>query len=328
MLGGRCTHRLDCPAQPESVVSVSKVILDTDPGIDDALALLFLAASPALELLAVTTVHGNAGVDITTRNALYLTWRFGIEVPVHRGASKPLDRPENPPATMVHGHNALGDVPLEPPPIRAAATPAYQAIIDLARSHPGEITLIAIGPLTNLALALQADPGIADLFKQVVIMGGAFGFDGVYGNVTPLAEANIYNDPEAAQCVFAAGWPLTVVSLDVTAGCVMSPEYIATIGADAGEAGRFIAQISEPYIAFYRGRDHIDGCCMHDAAAVGWLIAPHLFETVRGSPRADTEGEARGRTTLADAGPVARITASLDNPSLLTLFAATLRAAA
>lgn len=199
-----------------------KIIFDTDPGIDDAMALLFIEASPALDLLAITTIFGNADIETTTRNALYLKQRFGLSAPVYKGTDKPLTRPRNPSPTFVHGENGLGDVELTGlVPAQPEAKPAYQAIIDIARQHPGEVTLVAVGPLTNLALALKADPEVATLLKAVVIMGGAFGVAGKPGNVTPVAEANIWNDPEAADLVFTAPWALTAVSLDVTTQVVM-----------------------------------------------------------------------------------------------------------
>lgn len=317
----------------------SKIIFDTDPGIDDAMALLFIAASPALELMAVTTVFGNADIDTTTRNALYLKDRFGLEAPVFKGTDKPLTRPRNPSPTFVHGENGLGDVELTGlVPAQPEAKPAHQAIIDLARAHPGEITLVAVGPLTNLALALKADPEVATLLKAVVIMGGAFGVAGKPGNVTPVAEANIWNDPEAADLVFTAPWPVTAVSLDVTSQVVMSPGYMDDLEACAGPAGAFLNAISKPYAAFYGGRDGIVGCCVHDAAAVAFVIAPSLFETRRGAIRVVTEGIALGQTCQKVEGelfgpsawddmPIQAVTVGVKAEGLLALYRETMRAA-
>jgi inosine-uridine nucleoside N-ribohydrolase len=316
----------------------TKIIFDTDPGIDDAMALLFIQASPALDLLAVTTVFGNADIDTTTRNALYLKDRFGLTAPVYKGTDKPLTRPRNPSPTFVHGENGLGDVELtglvaaEP-----EAKPAYQAIIDLARANPGEVTLVAVGPLTNLALALQADPEVATLLKAVVIMGGAFAVAGKPGNVTPVAEANIWNDPEAADLVFTAPWFVTAVSLDVTTQVVMSPAYMEELEVSAGPAGAFLNAISKPYAAFYGGRDGIVGCCVHDAAAVAFVIDPSLFDVRRGSIRVITDGIALGQTcqmvegelfgpSAWDGHPVQAITVGVDEAGLLKLYRETMRA--
>jgi len=316
----------------------TKIIFDTDPGIDDAMALLFIQASPALDLVAVTTVFGNADIDTTTRNALYLKHRFGLTAPVYKGADKPLTRPRNPSPTFVHGENGLGDVELTGlVPGQPEAKPAYQAIIDLAREHPGEITLVAVGPLTNLALALQADPEVATLLKAVVVMGGAFAVAGKPGNVTPVAEANIWNDPEAADRVFTAPWFVTAVSLDVTSQVVMSPAYMEALEATAGPAGAFLNAISKPYAAFYGGRDGIVGCCVHDAAAVAFVIDPSLFQTRRGSIRVITDGIALGQTlqkvegelfgpSAWDDQPVQAVTVGVKAEGLLRLYAGTMGA--
>ena len=315
-----------------------KIIFDTDPGIDDAMALLFIQASPALDLLAITTIFGNADIETTTRNALYLKQRFGLAAPVFKGTDKPLTRPRNPSPTFVHGENGLGDVELTGlVPARPEAKPAHQAIIDLARQHPGEVTLVAVGPLTNLALALQSDPEVATLLKAVVIMGGAFGVAGKPGNVTPVAEANIWNDPEAADQVFTAPWALTAVSLDVTTQVVMSPAYMDALEASAGAAGQFLNEISRPYAAFYGSRDGIEGCCVHDAAAVAFVIDPSLFTLRRGSVRVVTEGIALGQTCQKAEGelfgpsawddqPIQAVTVAVDGARLLELYAQTMKA--
>ena len=318
-------------------MTTQKIIFDTDPGIDDAMALLFIEASPALDLVAVTTVFGNSDIETTTRNALYLKDRFGLTAPVYKGTDKPLTRPRNPSPTFVHGENGLGDVELTGLVAREPeAKPAYQAIIDLARENPGEITLVAVGPLTNLALALQADPEVATLLKAVVIMGGAFAVAGKPGNVTPVAEANIWNDPEAADLVFTAPWFVTAVSLDVTTQVVMSPAYMEDLEAAGGPAGAFLNAISKPYAAFYGGRDGIVGCCVHDAAAVAYVIDPSLFETRRGSIRVITDGIALGQTcqkvegelfgpSAWDDQPIQAITVGVNEAGLLKLYAETMK---
>src|ERR1700712_4910045 len=163
-----------------------KVIYDTDPGVDDAMALVFQALHPDIELLGITSVYGNATVSTTTSNALYLRSRFCPGVPVARGAAAPLHRAPPAPLGWIHGDNGLGNIELsQPADTTLDPRPAHQFIIDTIRALPGKVTLIAVGPLTNLALALQADPDIAGLVKQVVIMGGAFGTAGGLGEVLP-----------------------------------------------------------------------------------------------------------------------------------------------
>ncbi|WP_245557308.1 nucleoside hydrolase [Kaistia granuli] len=281
------------PAAPAPM----KVIYDTDPGIDDAMALLFLEYAPSVDLVGITTVLGNASIDTTTRNALYLKELFEIEAPVARGAAKPLVLPLTEEPHYVHGHNGLGDVPI-PDTITAAEheLPAHRFIIEMVRKHPGEITLVAVGRMTNLALALREDPGIAALVKQVVIMGGAFGYSGHSGNVTPVAEANIIGDPHAADEMFAAQWPIVVVGLDVTQECVMTTAYMQELREKAGKAGQFFWDISRFYEDFYRKATGIDGIFVHDSSAVAYLLDPSLFETRTGPIKVVTEGIAIGQT--------------------------------
>lgn len=272
------------------------VILDTDPGVDDALALLYLRAHPALKLLAMTTVFGNADIETTTRNALYLRDRFCPETPVYRGAAAPLERPRGASPTHVHGDNGLGDIDLPPVVSQAQPGAAHEQIVALTRAHPGQVTLIAIGPLTNLALALRAAPDIAQLVAQVVVMGGAFGTGGKGGNVTPFAEANIHNDPEAADTVLAGGWPVTLIGLDVTSLCVLTNAEAARMALCGGEAGRFASEVSCGYAAAYGLHDGLDGCCLHDVAAVAYALDPAPFQTRRGAITVDLDGARRGET--------------------------------
>ncbi len=302
-----------------SPASPKLVILDTDPGVDDALALLYLRASPSLRLLAMTTVFGNAEIDTSTRNALYLRDRFCPDVPVYRGAPAPLSRPRGPSPTHVHGENGLGDIVLHP--FAGAADPgaAHEQIIDLVRTHRHQITLLAIGPLTNLALALRAAPDIAGLVAQVVVMGGAFGTDGKSGNVTPFAEANIHNDPEAADEVLAADWPVTLVGLDVTTRCVLTN---AQAEALTGEAGDFAREVSRSYAAAYARYDGLDGCCLHDVAAVAFAIDPSPFSTRRGGVVVELDEDRRGQTRWAahDRRPAQDICLAVDASRVVTSF--------
>ena len=206
-----------------------KVIFDTDPGVDDAMALLFLYYAPEIELIGITTTHGNGTIATTTHNALYLTERFGIDLPVAQGSGAPLAGAAADPPVFVHGHNGLGDIPL-PQNIakKTDSRPAYRFIIDMVRAHAQEVAIVAVGPLTTLALALRNDPEIAGLVRRLVIMGGAFGHHGHLGNVTPAAEANILSDPHAADETLGGSWPITMVGLDVTQQTLMTTEFLKT----------------------------------------------------------------------------------------------------
>ncbi|BEV72596.1 nucleoside hydrolase [Paludibacterium sp. THUN1379] len=293
-----------------------KVLFDTDPGIDDAMALYLLHRHPDIELLGITTVHGNAHTDITTRNALYLCERFGIDAPVARGASQPLvGRKDHVPA-MVHGEDALGNIgPIAPPRRQPDPRPAHRLIIDTVRQHPGEVTLVAVAPLTNLALALKEDPEIAGLVRQVVIMGGAFAIHAPGGNVSPVAEANILCDPYAADQVLTAPWPVVMVGLDVTHQVLMPRTLFQQLRDQGGEHGRLLWQISQQYLSFYARQEKIDGCFVHDASAVAYVINPALFQLRHGPIRVVTDGIAVGQTILNASGRSYRSNAWQDIPS-------------
>lgn len=272
-----------------------KVIFDTDPGIDDAMALLFLHHHPDIDLIGITTVFGNASVETTTRNALFLKREWEIAAPVAMGDGKAFNPMRNPVdwPVMIHGHDGLGnidvpetiDLPVDP-------LPAHRFIIDTVRRNPGEVTLIAVGRMSNLAFALKEDPEIATLVKQVIIMGGAFD---VPGNITPAAEANIHGDPEAADVVMTAPWKVTVVGLDVTMKTVMTRTLLKEIVAKGGARAQLLSDISQLYIDFY-GRHVKDGMVVHDSCACVYLVAPEFFTTRSGPIRVVSGGIADGQT--------------------------------
>ena len=272
-----------------------KVIFDTDPGIDDAMALLFLHQHPDIDLIGITTVFGNASVETTTRNALFLKREWSIPAPVAKGDGKAFNPMRNPTdwPVMIHGHDGLGnidlpetiDLPLDP-------RPAHRFIIDTVRDNPGEVTLVAVGRMSNLAFALKEDPEIAGLVKQVIIMGGAFD---VPGNITPAAEANIHGDPEAADAVMAAPWTVTVVGLDVTMKTVMTRTLLNAVAEAGGARARLLSDISQLYIDFY-GRHVDDAMVVHDSCACAYLVAPEFFTTRSGAIRVVAGGIADGQT--------------------------------
>ena len=201
-----------------------RVIFDTDPGVDDAIALLFLLRSPELQLEAVTTVFGNVDVEQTTRNALIILDVAGRpDVPVARGADRPLLRERGLRGATVHGDNGLGGIELPSPSTAPIARRAAELIVEHIMAAPGEISLVAVGTLTNVALAVRLEPLIAENVRELIIMGGATTVD---GNATRVAEANIAHDPEAAWIVFHAGFPVTMVGLDVTQQVLVTPEYL------------------------------------------------------------------------------------------------------
>ncbi|MFM0209170.1 nucleoside hydrolase [Paraburkholderia sediminicola] len=317
-------------------MSKHKVIYDTDPGVDDAMALVFQARHPDIALLGLTSVFGNATIETTTRNARFLAGRFAPGVPVAQGAAAPLKRAAPEPLAWIHGDNGLGNVAIEAG-VEAAldARPAHRFIIDTVRAHPGEVTLIAVGPLTNLALALADDPQIAPLVKQVVIMGGAFGTDGVLGNVTPAAEANILGDPDAADIVLGAPWPVAIVGLDVTQRTIMSRDYLASLRDRGGAAGQFVWDVSRHYEAFHEQSAQLRGIYVHDSSAVTYVLARYLYTTRSGPVRVLTDGIAVGQTIQKpstmpvpapdwDSRPECEVCVDVDVPGMLALYERTL----
>ena len=279
---------------------MTPIIFDTDPGVDDTAALLFAHAHPAIEIAAITTVFGNADIETVTRNAAHIAGRFGISAPVARGAGVALHRGSGPPPTHVHGDNGLGNVALPTTPLAPIdARPAHRLIIDLVRERPGEIEIVAVGRMTNLALALAEAPEIVDLVAGITIMGGAFGVGGPNGNVTPVAEANIIGDPHAADIVFTAPWRVRMIGLDVTRRTILRPEGFARLRAEGGAAGAFIADVSEHYTGFH-ARFGVTGCYVHDSSAIAAVIAPELFSFREGPVRVVAEGIAEGQTIQRD----------------------------
>ena len=272
-----------------------KIIIDTDPGIDDAMAIFFALQSPELDVIGLTTVFGNVTTDLATTNALRLLDIAGrSDIPVARGATDPLCFKFGGSVDHIHGSNGQGDVRLSPSPRTPAGESAAQFIVDRIMSAPGEITLVPIGPLTNVALALRLEPRIADAVQEVVLMGGnALG----PGNATPSAEANIHNDPEAGDVVFSASWNVTMVGLDATQQVFMSGEHLKLYGRIDTDMARHVAAIVPYYQAFYREREGLDGIYVHDSSAIAYLLAPELFTIKRWPICVDTSGSiGRGKT--------------------------------
>lgn len=276
------------------------VILDVDTGTDDALALAYAVASPRIDLIAVTTVAGNVDIEKTTANTLaVLDWLGATDVVVHRGASRPLVRPHRD-AIYFHDEGGLGGAQLPPSARSLGADKGPAALIRLARQRPGELTLVTLGPLTNLAIALNVEPTLPELLKSVVVMGGAYT---VPGNTTPAAEFNILVDPEAAEQVFAAPFPnLTAVGLDVTEQVALTRDHWNAVSAASSlpptasllrEVGRFAFS--------HLGRHQF---ALHDPLSVAVAVDPTLIDTRQSAISVDTVEPERGRTRLVGPGTV------------------------
>lgn len=272
----------------------TKLLLDCDPGLDDALAILLAHGDPELELVAITTVGGNVALENTTRNALQLREYLGFtSVPIAAGASGPLVR-ETKNAAEVHGVGGLGDVILPPSTLPLDTRNAVDLIIDTLRAAPGEIHLVATGPMTNVALALRQEPRIAEWAASFVIMGGSF----TRGNTTPAAEFNIYADPEAAAEVFAAGWQVVMVGLDLTLQALVD-DTIKQRMFDLGALGR---ELVVPLATFWNDPQDPDwgGQAVHDVCAVAYLCRSDLFTSVPARVEVETAGEWTAGMTVTD----------------------------
>ena len=264
------------------------IVLDCDPGHDDAIALLLALASPEVELRGVTTVAGNQTVEKTTANALRVLELAGREeVEVAAGAGRPLVR-EPFVAAYVHGETGLDGSDLPP----ARGEPVARHAVDFLAERVGGITLVATGPLTNVALLLARHPEVRP--ERIVLMGGAI----AEGNVTPAAEFNVWADPEAAKRVFASGLDVTMVGLDVTHRALVGAEHKERLRA-AGRVGRTVAELLDFYDRFHREVYGFDGSPIHDAVALAYAFRPELLETRELNVEVDCESElCRGRTVV------------------------------
>ncbi|CAA9293605.1 MAG: Inosine-uridine preferring nucleoside hydrolase [uncultured Friedmanniella sp.] len=272
------------------------LVIDTDPGIDDALAILLALASPEVDLQLVTTVHGNVDLALTTENALRVLHLAGrSDVPVAVGARASLIHPQPERAGHVHGVEGLGGVQLPPSPARLDPRPAVVALAELLAASPEPVTVAAIGPLTNIALLLAVYPEAAARIGRLVVMGGSAARG---GNVTAAAEFNIWSDPEAAAAVFGSTLPTVMVGLDVTLPTVLTEEGIARFAA-AGPVGATAAAILQQYLDHARGAYGVPGVVVHDALALTEAIAPGTLGTVRRDVVVDTTlGAGRGQTLV------------------------------
>lgn len=255
-----------------------RMIMDVDTGIDDATAILYALRRPGIRLEAVTTVFGNIDVESSTRNTLQVLELAGRpDIPVAKGAARSLAMPYAHQAAFVHGENGLGEIELPEPTTGPVAESAIDLIIRMVRANPGEITLVPTGTMTNVALAIMQAPDIVPLFREIVLMGGAVLHP---GNVTALAEANIYKDPEAARILFQSGAKIKLVGLDVTMQTLLSQEMIEEIAAEGDNAAQVIMAMNRFYLNAYRGfYPGIAGCALHDPLAVAVAEDPSLVTT-------------------------------------------------
>ncbi|EGS38246.1 cytidine/uridine-specific hydrolase [Staphylococcus capitis VCU116] len=270
---------------------VTPIIIDTDPGIDDAAAISLGLCHPEFDVKMITTVNGNVGIEKTTANALKLKHFFNSDVPVHRGASKPLLN-EIVDAAPVHGESGMDGYDF--PPIAQkdlASTHAVEAMKETILKSEKPMTIIAIGPLTNIAILLSTYPEVTDYIKEIVLMGGSTG----RGNVTPLAEFNIYCDPEAAQVVFNSGLPLAMIGLDLAREAIFTHDYVKSF-KNQNETGQMLHDLFQ----HYRSEDSEYGVKIYDVFTILYLLQPQAFNVKEADVQIELAGHYTKGATVVD----------------------------
>lgn len=273
-----------------------KIILDVDPGHDDAMAILLAAKSPTIDLLAITTVAGNQTLEKTTLNARRVCTVAGItNVPIAAGCDRPLVRRQTI-ADDIHGESGLDGPHFPKPTVPLDPRHAVDLIIELVMQSDGDIILVPTGPLTNIAMAIREEPRIIKKIKHVSLMGGAYGF----GNVTPSAEFNIYADAEAARIVFESGVPITMVGLDLTHQAVATPAVVERIRALNTPVSEMAVDLLRFFASTYKKRQGFDAPPVHDPCAVAWVIDPTIVQTKHVHVDIETHAEFSYGRTVCD----------------------------
>jgi purine nucleosidase len=280
-----------------------QILIDTDPGIDDALAILLALASPEVTMEGITTVHGNCSVDQATINALSILELAGAKgITVAKGFPLPLVQPSLL-APETHGDTGLGYAKLPEPRGRPEVRHGGDFLIEKIMSNPGEITLVAIGPLTNVAFAIRKEPRIIEAVRGVIVMGGAIRYP---GNASPLAEYNVFVDPHAAHMVYHSGMPITLVPLDVTYQCILTPDDVKRLQKNPSRIGRFVDDSTRFYMEFHDEYQQIHGCAINDPLALALTFAPELCDYQELYVDVDISGGISMGKTFADFHGLAR----------------------
>lgn len=274
-----------------------RIILDCDPGHDDAIAMVLAHGSPEIDLLAITTVAGNQTLDKVTRNARSVATVIGMTgVPIAQGCDRPLVRTQEV-AHTIHGESGMAGPRLREPTTEVAPLHAVQLIIDTVMSHEqDEITLVPTGPLTNIALAARLEPRIIPRVREVVLMGGGYHV----GNWSAVAEFNIKIDPEAAHIVFGAGWPVTMIGLDLTHQALATPAVADKVRAVGTQPAQFVLELFESFGKAYKEQEDFDSPPVHDPCAVAYLIDPQVISTRRVPIAIELTGTETLGMTVAD----------------------------
>ncbi|XP_068662215.1 probable uridine nucleosidase 1 [Aristolochia californica] len=289
-VGGKLGDGLEAPKKME------KVIIDTDPGIDDSMAILMAFQTPELEILGLTTVYGNVSTEDATRNALLLCEIAGRpDVPVAEGCPGPLKGGIPQVADFIHGSDGLGNIFISPPDGKRISKSASDFMVDMVSEYPGEVSILALGPLTNLAMAIKKDSSFASKVKKIVVLGGAF-FSS--GNVNPAAEANIYGDPEAADIVFTCGANIIIVGINITTQVKLTDEDLLDLRNSKGRHAKLICDMCQFYRDWHLKSDGLHGIFLHDPVSFVALVQPEFFTFKQGAVRVETQGICVGHTLM------------------------------
>jgi purine nucleosidase len=301
-----------------------RIVLDTDPGIDDSLAILLALASPELDLAAITVTGGNCPLAQGVRNALAVLDTVGAQVPVVPGVALPLIQPPFT-AEETHGDTGLGNAHLPEPTSLAEPDHAVDRIIREIMAAEQPLTVVAVAPLTNVALAIRREPRIVERVRELIVMGGAFD---VPGNTTPLAEFNVYVDPHAAHIVLHSGMPITLISWDITSKVLLTQEHVDQLLAIPSPVSRLIADATSFYIDFHRRYFGYAGCSINDPCALALAFRPALAEYEPVFVDVEIDSAKSIGKTMADVLGVwkrpanVRLVRSFDQSAFLSLFMA------
>ncbi|KAI3985085.1 hypothetical protein MKX01_027171 [Papaver californicum] len=275
---------------------LDKIIIDTDPGVDDSMAILMAFQTPELDILGLTTIFGNVTTKDATRNALILCETAGRpEVPVVEGSLEPLKGGAPRICDFVHGSDGMGNLSLPSPKGKKDKKSAVEFLVDKISEFPGEVSILALGPLTNLALAVKIDASFASKVKRIVVLGGSFFAS---GNVNPAAEANIYGDPEAADVVFTSGANIDVVGINITTQCTLTDEDLSDLRESKGRHAQFLSDMCKFYRDWHVKSDGLCGIFLHDPVSFVALVRPDLFTYKKGVVRVEMQGICVGHTLM------------------------------
>ncbi|KAL4631795.1 hypothetical protein ACB092_04G003800 [Castanea dentata] len=307
-----------------------KIIIDTDPGIDDAMAIFVALRSPEVEVIGLTTIYGNVYTTLATRNALHLLEVAGrTDIPVAEGSHVSITNGTKLRiAGFVHGADGLGNQNFPPPKGKPIEQSAADFLIEQAKLYPGKVTVVALGPLTNIALAIQRDPAFAKNIGQIVLLGGAFL---VNGNVNPASEANIFGDPDSADIVFTSGADVVAVGINVTHQVVFTDADREKLSRSDGKFAQYLCKILDVYFSYHHDAYNIKGVYLHDPATMLAAVDPSLMTYTEGVVRVQTSGITKGLTILYNKQkrfgevtewtdkPTVKVAVTADAPALVKL---------